>query len=106
MKWLLPLPKLPCRKAALLVRRDDGAADDRQGGIEASFELGRQDVITQRGFGVVDALGELEDVLVLVDAVGDVDQVLDERHKVSLPRDRSAGLTQNRNGDEKDWAVA
>ena len=63
-----------------------------------ALQLGRDDVFAQRLLGTGDALGELEHELALLDVVGDVDQVFDEGHGESLPRDRS--VRQSIRGDE------
>ena len=58
----------------------DRAADERQGGVEVLGQFRRDDVVVQHPLRVLDVLGEAEDEVALLHAVGDLDQVFDEGH--------------------------
>ena len=61
----------------------DGAADERQGRVEVLGQLGRDHVVGQHHVGVFDVLGQPEDEVALLHAVGDLDQVFDEGHRIT-----------------------
>ena len=59
------------------------ALDEGQGRVEIPGQFRRDDVVFQHPLRVLDVLGEFEDEIALLHAVGDLDQVFDEGHGTS-----------------------
>lgn len=64
---------------------DDGALDEAQGVLEAARELRGDDVILERPVDglVLQTARQVEHEVPALDALGDVDEVLDERHGIA-----------------------
>ena len=80
-------------------RRLDRLADERQRGVEAVAQLGGDDIVGERLICVVDALGQLQHEVALEDLLGDVDELAQQRHRVTLlrrPRTGAAGVQARR----------
>ena len=58
-----------------------GLLDEAQGLVEGIDQLRRHHVVAQRLLRLGDALGQLQDEVALVHALGDVDQVFQQRHR-------------------------
>src|SRR6266850_6801135 len=57
-----------------------GTTDKRQRIIETLFQLGCDDVFTQRLLGTVHILGEMQDEVATLHAIRDVDEIFDKCH--------------------------
>lgn len=65
MKWLLPLPKLPCRNAALLCWVSTALLTSLSAWSKAEKNLLGDDVVAQRCCRVANAFGQSQDEVAL-----------------------------------------
>ncbi len=66
----------------LALARVYGLLDEPQGLVERASQLRRHDIVLERRVGLVDAFGQLENEVALMDALWYLDQFLDQGHGV------------------------